>query len=120
MIDTGALRELATGINFDAYGVDVTVDPFGAEPVEARGLWLSDRTAEALAAQADLQRRDRSRVIAFDRDVAVFPRGTVITGPDAPGGTPRAYRVDGPSELFASHVRYTVVRDTDAETVLGL
>lgn len=118
MIDTGAIRELATGINFEIHGVDVTVDPLG-EPVSARGLWMSDRTAEALIG-SDVQRRDRARILCFERGVAVFPRGTLITGPESPGGATRAYKTEGPAEMFATHVRYTVVRDTATEELLGL
>lgn len=116
MADAAALRALVWDANLAAHGLDLTVLRLSdVDPIDARGIWCwsqQDTTPGGL----DIRRHDPTRILALSR--ATFdavPRGTRIVAPEAMGGTPVGWIVDGPDRLESDHHRLMVRRDTSAD-----
>jgi hypothetical protein len=97
--------------NLAVHGVDVTVtrpSPDDTE-IETQGIWLTPLTEE-MPLNSGLQRHEPRRVMALSlSEVPTVPTGTLIVGPERPGGTDRTWQVDGVERREADHVRVYVV-----------
>lgn len=106
----GALRSLALDLNLWAHGLDILVyvEP-NADPVETRGVWLTDTTNEAPLG-ASFARREALKVMAIAKSaVSAFPRGLRIVAPRQEGETATSWLVDSVLETQVDHVRVVLV-----------
>lgn len=105
-----ALRDLALSLNLWAHGVDVEVcvDEH-AEPVQTRGIWLSDTTNEAPVG-ASFGRREAVKAMLLPRTgIDSFKRGMRLRAPRRDGGGATGWVVDSLQESHVDHVCVVLV-----------
>jgi hypothetical protein len=95
------------GIALDAFGVDATVTPPGADAVETRAIWLPSTTVET---GEELRRAEPRRVLALPLEgLPEVPRGTVVTVPEFEGADPSDWKVDAAERIDFDHYRAVVM-----------
>lgn len=108
-MDLGSLRALTLSLNLEVHGVAITVTPLGAVPIATRGIWMTPGP-DAFPGGLDLERREPQRILALSRTaVPVIPKGSIIVGPERPGGPDAMWRVDSTERVEADHTRVFVV-----------
>lgn len=150
-MNVAEIHELVRDLNFDTFGVEITILPTGLLPdrrtfplegtgrtfplrwsdrtfplvsagvsdaLETTGIWMTPPT-EGMPASGSrtIRRKEAIKCLAIKAADAegLNKELSRITAPDGPGGTVRTFRLDGPSEIFSDHTRFTVVVDTESE-----
>lgn len=113
-MDIGAVRAVVIDTNFDVHGIDVIVQIGAADPVNARGLWLTPLNQD-MPTGADSGKRLPNRVMALRRsEIPTMVRGARITAPETWGAPMKVWMVDGAERMEADHHRVHVVLDVEA------
>lgn len=113
-MDVGELHERVRDLNFDIFGVDITIVPVEGANVPAVAIWMTPVTeGQPSSFRPGPQRKEPSKVLALKAaDAALITKGARLIAPNGPGGATATWRCDGPSEVFTDHTRFTLVRDT--------
>lgn len=112
----GPLGELVTELNFTLapHKVDATVTRPAPNdtPVSTTGIWQRS-LFEDQPVGSEFSSREPRRVIALRRDVLPeLERGTLISAPEKPGGTPVDWQVDKIESLEPHYYVAAVIKKT--------
>lgn len=104
-MDFSSLRSFAFTAQRAVLGVNATVSPPGADPIETRGVWVPE-IDETYPAGRDFQRREPRRILALPVSaVGTVARGATIIAA-LPGGTERrTWKVDNIDRVDGDQVR---------------
>lgn len=113
-MDVGVIHSLVRDLNFDTYGVPITIRPASGPDVETVGIWCTPPTLGRPSGLGGIQRREPLNVMAIKAaDVALCVRTARIIAPDGPGGAEATFRIDGIDEAFTDHTRFKLVATTE-------
>lgn len=111
-MNLGPLRSLVLSLNQATHGVTATVTRSGHAAVSTRAIWLTAPIDDPQPYGHDYSARGPRKAMVLSR--ADFPdgveRGTVISAPEAQGGTLLSWTVDSIERTEADHWRVVVVR----------
>lgn len=105
-------RSASLDLNFNLYGVPVTVYPVATAEVSTVGIWSRDVTEEASPGLDGLSRREARRVISIRNTTnTTFQRGIEFDAPEKLGDTATVrWRIEGTIQVYRSYTRHEVVR----------
>lgn len=110
--DIGPLRAVVRAVNFDIFGVDVTITPPAPDDrTETRAVWMNGPTVEQPSG-LNLSRADLRFLMAFRRDLQpTLKRGTRVWARINPDSDVRGWRIDGFDRIEALIVVVVLVPD---------
>jgi|SRR6185295_15750108 len=115
-MDVGAIHSLVRDLNFDTFGVTVTVQPVDGPTFDTVGIWvtpITDGFPQSFRQGPRLM--EAVKILALKAaDAALVNRDARIVAPDGPGGVSANWKVEGPDEIFSDHTRFKVIRDSGA------
>jgi len=116
-MDVGTIHQLVRDLNFDTFGVAVTIRPESGPDIPTVGIWVTPPTFGFPGGGGRLQKKEPLKIMAIKAaDVASCQRSARIIAPDGPGGPEAIFRIDGTSEIFTDHTRFKLVKETAEDT----
>lgn len=110
-MDLSSMEALVRDVNFDTFGIVVTVTPLGGSSITTQGKWCTPEFDERPVGK-DYNRRDPRRVMALRIDeVPDIPRGSLIVASEFDGEDAKNWKVDGIEKTERDHIRVILVEE---------